>query len=673
MSIETQMNPPDLPNRSATDMRRLGTTVGSPPVQFQTTAEATSGLTERLFQAPERWGWEYVDPAPPAPYPHLSGYPQWTEPLAPDTSVLENQLRLAKAKLPKRLLWAGGFGLIGLIAMSGSVGFGFVLLLIGLVIGGIAAYQVSDPQSQIRRQREEAARRREEVLANFQSVKATWDQRIADHDAAERHRYATDPLLFPFSPTGVASRVDVFGGTARGWAALLATMGSSVISAGSTVLVLDLSGQGVTGPLADLTRLARGTPMQMVGVPAALEEPWLLGDLAPRELADVLSEAMDSLRSKTDNVDLGAMDAEIIFTVAKRIEKPLTFERLAAGVRVLRTTFDPDEDTCLSAVEVQRLTERVDLVDKSERVRDELRFVEAQLQILSDSERQAANPMKGTDPTSLWPQGGLAVVRSEEQNPRRKGFVDRVLFQTVAHHLASGGAATRDPVLIVAGADELGRAGLEAMARNAYKARVRLVYLFEHLRDDAAEVLGGGDSVALLMRLGNGREAATAAEYIGRGFTFHLSQLSRQVGTTVTEGTSTSVTDTEGSSSTNTVGGSSSRSWGGSDGSSWGGGGGGGNSSSTWGQSVTDTWSDSVTRSWSTSWQKGQNFSRGVSETDGAVLQRSYEFTVEPTQIQTLDPTTFLLVDSGPQGRRVRMGDCFPGAVFVPRASLRAR
>ena len=674
MSIETQFNPPELPNQAAATMERLGQVTGRQPVRFGSTNEATAGLVERLFRAPERWGWEYVEPAPIAEYPHLDQYPQWVEPLPPDLRELERLHAIAKAKLPKRMAWAGGVALLGLISMAGSEGAGLMFLLIGAAIGGFAIYQVSEPRSRMRQAQEEANQRRNAVYATYLDVKSRWDERIAQHNAAERRRVETEPLLFPLAPAGFASRFDVFGGTATGWASLLATMGSSVIAAGNTVLVLDLSGQSVTGPLADLTRKV-GASVQTAGVPAALEMPWLLGDLTPRELADVLAEAMDSLRSKNDNVDLGAMDAELIHTVAKRIEQPLTFARLAAGIRVLRSTYDPDEDGSLSAAEVQRLTERVDLIDKSERVRDELRFVEAQLEILSDSERQTGDA-SSVDASSLWPSTGLAIVRSNERNPRRKGFVDRVLFQAVAHHLSSTRVNAQDPILIVAGADELGRAALEAMTRNAYKARVRLVYVFEHLRDDAADLLGGGDSVALLMRLGNGREAATAAEYIGRGFTFQLSQLSRQAGTTVTHGTSDSVTDTEGGSDTRTVGGSSTRNWGGSSSDSWGGGRGGdlgGSSSRSWGRSFTDTWSEAVTKSWSTSWQKGQSFSEGRSETDGAVLQRSYEFTVEPTQIQTLNPTTFLLVDSGPRGRRVTMGDCFPGSVFVPRSSLNPR
>ena len=133
----------------------------------------------------------------------------------------------------------------------------------------------------------------------------------------------------------------------------------------------------------------------------------------------------------------------------------------------------------------------------------------------------------------MWPIRGLAVLRSDLRAPGRdaRSVVDRVVFQAVAHHLANTRVQAPDPTLVVVGADDLGRAALEEMARNAYRARVRLVYLFEHLKRDAMDLLGGGDSVAVLMKMGNGDEARTAAEFVGHGFTFQVSQLSRQVGT----------------------------------------------------------------------------------------------------------------------------------------------
>ncbi|MDQ4039335.1 MAG: hypothetical protein M3313_13535, partial [Actinomycetota bacterium] len=160
MSIETQFNPPEVPNQAAATMERLGQVTGRQPVRFGSADEATAGLVERLFRAPERWGWEYVEPAPITEYPHMDQYPQWVEPLPPDLRGLEQLHAIAKAKLPKRLARAGAVALLGLISMAGSTTAGLEFLLIGAVIGGVAVYQVSEPQSRMRRAREEADQRR---------------------------------------------------------------------------------------------------------------------------------------------------------------------------------------------------------------------------------------------------------------------------------------------------------------------------------------------------------------------------------------------------------------------------------------------------------------------------------------------------------------------------------
>jgi hypothetical protein len=648
VSIETYPTPPDVPNQAAQGMQRLTQATGS---RFGAGGPAGGGtveLAQRLFTVPERWGWEYVEPRPVEPYPHRADYPQWVEPLAPDLSSHERALALAKLKLRKRLMWAGGLVFFALLVGNASGGFGVLLFLVALGIAGFAAYQVHAPQEAMRQAQREAASRRDGVHSNFLEVKRRWDERIAQHEEDERTRVASTPLLFPLAPGANASRVDVVGDTPAGWKALLATMGSSTLAAGGTLLVLDLSRNDVAGPLSSLAAEVRA-PRQWATVPAALEAPWLLGGLEPRQLADVLAAAIDSMRGRNDNVDLATMDAEIIRTVATRIDRPFTFARLAAGVRVLLRAYDPDEETVLAPSELAKLTDRIDVVARGERIRDEMGFVEHQLGVLAGSEAGAAR-VTG-DAASLWPIRGLAVLRSDLRARGRdlRSVVDRVVFETVAHHLAATRVDAPSPTLVVAGADDLGRSALEEMAHNAYRAGVRLVYLFQHLRDDALDLLGGGNSVAVLMRMGNGKEAQTAAEFIGQGFTFEVSQLSKQVGTTVTEGTNHSTSTTTGWSETHGV--NRSRSYG------------------HHGGSTTDGTSDSYTESWSTASTHGTSWSEGRSENQGVTLQRSREFTVEPTEIQNLEPTAFLLVDSGPQGRRVRMADCFPGAVFVPRIS----
>ena len=119
-------------------------------------------------------------------------------------------------KLRKRLVWAGGLAFLALLTSSESGGLA-MLLLIALGIAGFAAYQIHAPQEAMRQAQQQAAARRGSVEANFLDVKRQWDERIAQHDADERRRVATEPLLYPLAPDTSASRVDVFGGTATGW------------------------------------------------------------------------------------------------------------------------------------------------------------------------------------------------------------------------------------------------------------------------------------------------------------------------------------------------------------------------------------------------------------------------------------------------------------------------
>jgi hypothetical protein len=648
VSLETYPTPPDVPNRPAQQMQRLTDATGSRFGANGAAGGGTVALAQRLFDVPERWGWEYVEPQALQPYPYLADYPQWVEPLAPDLGSHERALALAKLKLRKRLMWAGGLLFLALLAGNASGGFGVLLFLVALGIAGFAVYQVHAPQEAMRQAQRAAAARRDGVHANFLDVKRQWDQRIAQHDEAERARVASTPLLFPLAPGANGSRVDVVGGTPAGWASLLATMGSSTLAAGGTLLVLDLSRNDVTGPLLSLADQVHAN-RQWASVPAALEAPWLLGDLEPRALADVLAAAIDSMHGRNDSVDLATMDAEIIRTVATRIERPFTFARLAAGVRVLLRSYDLDEETVLSPTEVAKLTDRIDVVARGERIRDEMGFVEHQLGVLAGSETATAG--SAGDAASLWPVRGLAVLRSDLRARGRdlRSVVDRVLFAAVAHRLAGDRVDAPNPTLVVAGADDLGRSALEEMASDAYRSGVRLVYLFQHLRDDAAALLGSGGGGTVVMQLGQADQAQEAAKFIGQGFTFEISQLSKQVGTTVTEGTNRSTTTTTGGSQTQ--GTSRSRSYG------------------HHGGSTTYGTSDSYTESWSTASTVGTSWSEGRSENDTVTLQRSREFTVEPTQIQNLEATAFLLVDRGPEGRRVRMADCFPGTVLVPRVS----
>jgi hypothetical protein len=218
-----------------------------------------------------------------------------------------------------------------------------------------------------------------------------------------------------------------------------------------------------------------------------------------------------------------------------------------------------------------------------------------------------------------------------------------------------------DTVLIVAGADHLGRDSLEELARQAHRADTRLVLLLQRLRGDTHELLGGSDSAAMLMRLGNAREAATAAEFIGRGHRFVLSQMTEQVGRTFTAGTTTSHGGQESFSDSES------------------GGVGMGVSMGSIGDipmpmvSGSANRTDTFTTSRARTWQDTVSSSTADSITSGTTLDRVYEFTVEPTAIQALPATAFVLVEPAPGGRRVVMADCNPGISLLDRVAADPR
>jgi hypothetical protein len=79
--------------------------------------------------------------------------------------------------------------------------------------------------------------------------------------------------------------------------------------------------------------------------------------------------------------------------------------------------------------------------------------------------------------------------------------------------------------------------------------------------------------------------------------------------------------------------------------------------------------SESYTESRSRTWQETVSRSVSDSTTDGTVTARVYEFAVEPTTIQSLPPTAFVLVEAGSSGRRVVLADCNPGITLLDRVA----
>ncbi|MFD8343793.1 hypothetical protein ACFV2C_16125 [[Kitasatospora] papulosa] len=598
-------------------------------------SEAGAELARRVFTGQERWGWEFVQPSAPPAHRDAKHPPVYSEPSGDEVRAMEERAMTARKNRGTGCLLL----LAGIVAYAAG-GPSAVVIVVVLVIVLMAA---TSPAARLKAARRRLEAARTSARRDYEQRQRDWQSRIDAHHAEHLRHNDTLDTWFPLSLASGPSRIDVFGGTGNGWASLLATVGGPILGGGAPLVVLDLTQQAVALELAGLAA-RRDIAVAHVPMPGALLDADLSAEFTPEELAETMAEALGTMRPPGADVDLHTIDVDLVQTVAELLEGPVTFARLAAGLRVLLRVYDPAPGAPgpLGPTEVESITRAVDLLGQGERVQNELRYVRAQTELLTPRGQEAAVPGGGRA-ADWWRPGGLTIVTTQDSVRRRKDLTDRFVFFRLVHALRTR-AVDGSGTLVVAGADHLGRDALESMAREARTAGVRLVFLLEHLREGTVQVAGGSDSATVFMRMGNAEEAKAAAQFIGQEHKFLVNQLTRQVGETLTKGRGSSyggqrgVSDTDGSTS----------------GSSWGS-------------------SRSFSTSLSRSWQDSTNTSTARSTTTGENLSRVYEFAIEPTQLQALPATGLVLVETGAAGRRVVFGDCNPGINFLPRLSARPR
>ncbi|MGH3245487.1 MAG: hypothetical protein ACRDOI_04630, partial [Trebonia sp.] len=202
------------------------------------------------------------------------------------------------------------------------------------------------------------------------------------------------------------------------------------------------------------------------------------------------------------------------------------------------------------------------------------------------------------------------------------------------------------PAVIIAGADEVTRAHLEALADACERRGVPLTLLFRHLRDDATALIGGAAATAF-MRLGNHHEAEQAAAFIGRHHKFTVS------GWTATRGGEHSTASTSGYSH----GTSQSRST--SSTSGWSGNG-------IWDHTASGGRTRSRDHGSSQDWSQSDTESDGESWSTAQSTQRVYEYAVEPAVLQNL-PGSALLLPA--RGTGLLAVECDPQIITLPGAA----
>lgn len=585
-------------------------------------------LAVRLLAPQARWGWEYVVPEPAAPSPLREVAPRWVGLTEPEA------LRRYRSRVrhSPKVLGAGALVAMWLSAYTANL---------GLVFWPAAGASVAVPVAAwcaLAGIRYSSARGKYESYVSaewsrFQAAAEDWQARVIEHDRHEHARIASAVLWYPVQPTQRWSQVNVFGGTADGWASLLATLGLSLLSAGSRLLVMDFTERGVARDLAALADTV-GYAVRTDLVPGEC----IVGvdGLSAAEAGELVADALDGFRGQHPDTERAhAFDSEAIEAVCAQLGSRYSFERIAAGLAVARRTFDTDCPSPVTAAEIRQLNRVNEILGSLLSDNDELRFLTAAMRLVAG--RSARAPI--VEP--IWPQAGLRVIATSDANARRTRLLNRLVFFRVLHEIRSGIVDANAGAVLVAGADQLSASELEALAHDADRAGLRLVVICEHLRGDHARLLGAHGSAALLMRLGPTEEAVAAADFVGRGHRFVLSQLSEQIGRSFTDG----VSDTAGDSVTSTI---------------------------TETYSPTSTGS-SDSRSRAATWSRTRSLSWGHNTSGTHTWARAYEYAVEPTTFQSLPVTAFMWVENSGKDRRVVAGDCNPGIALLDRVAAHPR
>ncbi len=617
---------------------------------YTTTAGWASQLAPRLFAPPARWGWQAAAPAPvqtaalPTPPPR----PVWAEPVRPDTSGLV----AARSKAVTRVIWRLALLVVAAFAFTtyqlvierevrqyGSSAHQ-VYTVVLLVITGLLALSVIRAVAGVRfanrniRNFEQPYHQlRNSEQARYRQAVAAWEQIVRQHAAAAAEATraaaaaANGPQWYPVRPASEPTRVDVFGGDPHrhGWASLLVTFGSSLLAAGQRITVLDFTGQEVGESLAGVARAAGmsvGSVHLTGGETVGLN---LFAGLSSRDIAECVGSAATS-RPDGDHREERALAVDMLRMVVEALDGPVTFARLAAGVRVLCQGTGE-----LSPQELDRLAAHIVDVDQNEWAARQLRLLARQLDMLHDV--VAATSVD----RPLWMNDAVSLVATDGGRHDRKELVDRLLVQLAQR--AMDARIWPGGLLVVAGADHLGAATVQALSEHARHAGVRLILMIDQPQGDLEKSAGTG-GVVCIMKMYNHRDATIAAEFIGKGHKFVVNQITRQVGSTFTDGGGDSF-----AANTNQSGQNKQR------------------RSGTVGRPTGLSESRGHTWTGTRNWSSADN----VSTSTGS--GRVYEFTVEPAEILGMPETLFILVDNSGHGRRVITADANPGICLRDRVS----
>jgi hypothetical protein len=244
-------------------------------------------------------------------------------------------------------------------------------------------------------------------------------------------------------------------------------------------------------------------------------------------------------------------DREILRKIARELDPggPTSVRRLLAGLRVILDRPDvpsgeehgvcsPTEHTRLRSLypEVQLLHGRV--IERATRLEGQL----GDLTVLDPADPGIASHVDGAAGPGLQV---IEVAGSPGLLPDLDfDITAEALFQLVLQGVRR--SHIRPDVLVVTTVDQQARAAVESLHQACAEHGIKLILLFERLRQTALDLLGSGGAVAGFMRLGNAQDAEAAVKFIGQSHIWRESQVSRNVSDSISHSAGTSFSATTG-------------------------------------------------------------------------------------------------------------------------------
>jgi len=634
--------------------------------------ETTTG---RLFL-----GWQYATPYPaPGPPPRRPTPPE-REQVVPGWVAAQRreENRLSR---PLRAAAVLGAVIIAVALATGAAGWfnplaaGFVAAL-GAVVAVVSVNAVWQGERALGERVAAERRRVANIRAESESKLYTWQAEHANRVRewqARRVAYEHQKRWYAVPVPAGVHRVDIAGGTASGWSALLTTAAARPLAEGRSVTVLDLTESAVASDLIGFARSAGISP-QVWLLPADLAALDLGRDLDNAALADVLTQALSAGEEQVSTRDLAADHALLERVLGVLGGAPAAIGGVAAALRALAQAGNPADDVAaglLDDAQADRLRAMFGNGATDRVVVERAWALEAQLRPLA-----AAGTAPPPEPSALrvFALGSRAGV-----------VTGKVLagYLTVALTHALRQVEPDEPwrhTVFVLGADRLRGDLLDRLSDACETSGTGLVLGYRTIGTHVKERLGRGNAAVGFMRLGNADDARAASEQIGTEHRFVLSQLTETLGYSVTDTTASSYTSTIGGTGSVTA----SRSAGTATSTASGRGHGGSNGplpftgqtsssrSSQSGESRTESVGDTVSAgiSESTAWGATTSAADGASESLAAAAQRSREFLVEQYELQQLPVSAVILSYAGPGGRELVLADANPGIGGLGTATM---